>query len=275
MKNLENKVTVVTGAASGIGQMLALNLSKMGCHLALSDVNEKGLFETKEMIEKGSCNVTVTTHVLDVSDKEAVYAHAKEVVETHGQVDIVINNAGVTVSDTLEDVPYKDFEWVMNINFFGVVYGTKAFLPYLKKRPEANIVNVSSINGFIPFPNNGPYNCSKFAVKAFNETLLQELNSSTVKVTGVHPGFIKTNIAKNARFHKAANIKQDKAAYLKNFEKYTLTSADKAARIIIAGIRKNKRRVLVGADAHILDKLTRLFPQSMIKLITLLVDKAG
>ena len=145
-------------------------------------------------------------------------------------MDIVINNAGLTVTDTIEDISYEDFEHVMNINFWGVVYGTKAFLPYLKMCPEANIVNISSINGFLPFPNNGPYNCSKYAVKGFNETLHQELKRTNVTVTSVHPGFIKTNIARNTRFYKAANPKQDKDAAVKNFDKLTLTSADKAAR---------------------------------------------
>lgn len=273
MRNLHHKVAVVTGAASGIGRMLAVNLSRMGCHLAISDVDEKGLQDTLEMIEtKG---VMVTTHQVDVSNREQVYLYAEEVVKKHGHVDIVINNAGVSVADTIEDMSYEDFEWVININFWGVVYGTKAFLPYLKTRPEANLVNISSINGFIPFPNNGPYNCSKYAVKAFNETLHQELKSSTVNVTSVHPGFIKTNIVRNVRFRKAANTKQDQAAAVKNFDKLTLTSADKAARNIITGLMKNKKRLLVGADAYVYDILTRLFPKSTVKLMALICEKSG
>ncbi|MDJ0810840.1 MAG: SDR family oxidoreductase [Desulfobacterales bacterium] len=273
MKNIRNKVAVVTGAASGIGRMLAVNLSAEGCHLSLADIDGKGLQETRELIKTNGTHVT--THTVDVSNKGKVYAYAQEVVKIHGKVDIVINNAGLTVTDTIEDIPYEDFEHVMNINFWGVVYGTKAFLPFLKRRPAANIVNISSINGFLPFPNNGPYNCSKYAVKGFNETLHQELKKTNITVTSVHPGFIKTNIVKNTRFYKAANPKQDKDATVKNFDKLTLTSADKAARIIIAGFRRNKKRLMVGPDAHVFDKMTRLLPQTMIKLMALIVEKSG
>jgi short-subunit dehydrogenase len=273
MRDLNNKVAVVTGAASGIGRMLAVNLASKGCRLALLDMNEKGLQATRDMIENKRLEVSM--HVADVSDREQMYKLAEIVVEKHGQVDIVINNAGVTVADTLENVSYKDFEWVMDINFWGVVYGTKAFLPYLKVRPEARIVNVSSINGFIPFPNNGPYNCSKFAVKAFNETLLQELKDSNVKVISVHPGFIKTDIVKNARFTNTQKTNLDKSRNVENFEKLTRTSAERAAEVIVSGMIKNKRRLLVGADAHVFDMLTRLLPKSMVKLTARLIERSS
>ena len=257
MKNINNKVVALTGASSGIGRMLAVNLAKQGCHLALADVNEPGLRETVSMIKEG---VRVTMHRADVADREQVYRFADDTVKQHGRVDIIINNVGVVVCDSLEDVSYEDFEWLFNINFWGVVYGTKAFLPHLKKRPEGHIVNISSINAMIPFSHNGPYNAAKSAVMGFTETLVQELDGSTVRVSCVYPGGIKTNIAWSARFRRHVDPAVSHDDVAKTFDAIARTSADRAARVIIAGIRRNKRRIMVGLDARFMDFHKRLAP---------------
>lgn len=263
MKRLANKTAVVTGAASGIGRMLAVNLAKEGCNLAIADINAEGLRETASMI---TGHVKVTTHNVDVSNRNQVFEFADEVALLHGGVDIIINNAGVVVTDFLETVPFEDYEWQFGINFWGVVYGTRAFLPYLKKKPEGHVVNISSINGIIPNPSNGPYCSTKFAVRGFTEALAQEMHGTNIRVSCVHPGGIKTNIARNARFnHFLSSLPREKVLEIYDRE-LMATSADKAARIIISGIKENKRRIMVGMDAKILDIIARLFPVGAVNL---------
>jgi short-subunit dehydrogenase len=266
MKILKNKTAAVTGAASGIGRMLAVNLANEGCNLALADIDASGLQETAKLVGD---RVKVTTHIVDVSRREQVFQYADEAAGRHGGVDLIINNAGVAVGDFLETIPMEDFEWLMGINFWGVVYGTMAFLPHLKKRQEGHIVNISSINGIIPNPNNGPYCAAKFAVKGYTETLAQEMHGTSIHVSCVHPGGIKTNIARNSRINRSMfDLTKEKAANL--FEEVVFrTTADDAAKIIISGIRRNKRRILVGSDAKTLDLLTRFFPVTAVTLSTL------
>ncbi len=173
---------------------------------------------------------------------------------------MLINNASVVVTDTVEDIAYSDFRWLMEINFWGVVYGTKAFLPSLKLRPAAHIVNISSIDGLLATPNNGPYCAAKFAVTGFTETLSQELQGTNVKVSCVLPGGVRTNIHRNARFVKMANLELCHEDTIECLEKMSRLSADEAARIILRGIRKDKTRILVGSDARVLDWMKRLMP---------------
>ena len=154
MKNLNGKVIALTGAGSGIGRCLAIQLAQHGSHLSLSDVDEAGLKETKELLSQ---DIIVTTHIVDVADREQVYAWAENTVKDHGHVDCIINNAGVASTASIEEIRYEDFNWVFNVVFYGVLYGTKAFLPHLKQRPDAHIVNISSVNGFIATPRNGAY----------------------------------------------------------------------------------------------------------------------
>jgi short-subunit dehydrogenase len=267
MKILKNKTAAVTGAASGIGRMLAVNLANEGCNLALSDINVTGLQETAKLVGN---RVKVTTHIVDVSRREQVFQYADEAAGRHGGVDLIINNAGVALGDFLETVPLEDFEWLMGINFWGVVYGTMAFLPHLKKRPEGHVVNISSINGIISNPNNGPYCAAKFAVKGYTETLAQEMHKTSIHVSCVHPGGIKTNIARNTRINRTMfDLTKEKAVNLYEEELFR-TTADDAAKIIIAGIRSNRRRILVGADAKAIDLLTRFFPVTAVTLSTLI-----
>ena len=264
MKTLNNKVAALTGASSGIGRALAVELAGRGCHLALADVDEQGLQNTVALLPD---TVKVTTHIVDVANKERVYEWAEEVVQQHGRVDVVINNAGVAAQSTIEEFNYDDFDWVFDIVFYGVLYGSKAFLPYLRQQEEGHIVNISSVNGFFPFPGNGPYNCAKHAVKALNQTLIQELRGTNIHTTSVHPGGIKTNIVRNSRFSNPLDQRMtiDKAAA--QFDRLAGTTPEKAAQIIVKGILKNKQRLLVGKDAYVLDALTRVFPQGFSNLI--------
>ena len=264
MNNLNEKVVSITGAGSGIGRRLAIQLSQQGSHLSLSDINEDGLIETKNLVSK---EVNVTTHIVDVADRVQVYAWAEDTINAHQHVDCIINNAGVAAMASIEEINYEDFDWSFNIVFYGVLYGTKAFLPHLKERPDAHIINISSVNGFTPFPNNGPYNCAKHAVKALNQTLQQELRGTSINITSVHPGGIKTNIARNARGYESEEDQKEKAA---RFDQAARTSADQAAKIIIKGMLKNRKRLLVGNDARVFDILTRLFPQKFADLFGLL-----
>ena len=262
MQEISGRVAAITGAASGIGRALAINFAQRGCHISISDVNEEGLAET---VEQASCyGVKVTHQKLDVADRAAVYAWADKTAEDHGKVNFIINNAGVAVGAPVEQMQYEDIEWLMGINFWGVVYGSKAFLPYIKSAGEGAIVNVSSVFGFMGIPTQSAYCSAKFAVKGFTESLIQELHieGSGIKAICVHPGGIKTNIAASARV--SAEIKEladaEKVDLTKDFHKIARTTPDKAAKTIITGIEKGKRRVLIGADAKAIDKAQRWFP---------------
>lgn len=262
MKDLKNKVAAVTGAGSGIGQALAVNLAKEGCHLAISDVNEKGLEETLHMLK--GFNVKVTHQTLDVANKNAVYDWAKKVAKDHGKVNMVFNNAGVALSGTVDSISIEDYEWIMDINFWGVVYGTKAFLPYLEDSGEGHVINISSVFGLTSQPLMSGYNASKFAVRGFTESLRQdlEITDSKVTTTCIHPGGIKTNIAKSARVDESsmAVTGSSKDSALAEFEKMFIHTPDSAAKTILKGVKKNARRVLIGADARVFDYAARIFP---------------
>ena len=199
MKDFNDRVAAITGAGSGIGRALANALARRGAHVALSDIDDSGLAETAAQCE--GFGVEITSDHLDVADRDAVYAWADRVVTLHGRVNLIVNNAGVALGATVESMSYEDFEWLMRIDFWGVVYGTKAFLPYLKQSGEGHVVNLSSVFGLISVPSQSAYNAAKFAVRGFTDTLRMELEieDANVSVTTVHPGGIKTNIARNAR----------------------------------------------------------------------------
>jgi NADP-dependent 3-hydroxy acid dehydrogenase YdfG len=266
MKNLNEKLVALSGAGSGIGRCLAIQLSQLGTHLSLADVDEEGLKQTKALLSK---DIIVSTHLVDVADREQVYAWAEETIKAHGHVDCIINNAGVAFTASIEEINYKDFDWVFKIVFYGVLYGTKAFLPHLKKRPDAHIVNISSVNGFIATPRNGAYACAKHAVKALNQTLQQELKNTSVNVTSVHPGGVRTNIVRNSRSDDSQEIQQERIV---GFDQIAGTSAEKAATIIIKGMLKNRKRQLVGVAAIVIDVLSRLFPQKFSDAMGSLYD---
>jgi short-subunit dehydrogenase len=268
MKSFSEKVAAITGAGSGMGRQLAYQLVAAGAEVALSDVNEAGLAETAARCrELGARRVSQAR--VDVADRSAVHAWADEVVETHGRVNLIFNNAGVGFACTLEAVSYEDFEWIMGINFWGVVHGTKAFLPHLHASGEGHVINTSSVFGLVAVAGSGTYNATKFAVRGFTEALRQELELSgaPVSATCVHPGGIKTNIVKTARFDPSVlSLVEDEAAGRASFERFFITEAGSAAKTILAAVRRNRRRVLVGPDATVIDWVQRLLPSAYQRL---------
>lgn len=268
MTQLNGKVAAITGAGSGIGRALAVALAAEGCDLALSDVNELGLQETVQQLQ--GRGVRVHSQKLDVADRDAVYAWVDTVAAHFGKVNLIFNNAGVSVSETIESMGYENFEWLMNINFWGVVYGTKAFLPHLKASGEGHVINVSSVFGMIGVPTQSAYNAAKFAVKGFTECLREEMAISgyPVNVTCVHPGGIKTNIVRSSRIGNVAGMgPSEKQHAAKMFDAMARTSPDEAARVILDGVRKNSPRVLIGMDARLIDSMQRLLPTGYQKLL--------
>ncbi|MCP5018178.1 MAG: SDR family NAD(P)-dependent oxidoreductase [Ketobacter sp.] len=272
MKSFRNKVAAITGAASGIGRALAVELAKRQCHVALSDVDEAGLAETAQQVS--ALGVKVTTAKVNVADRDAVQAWADQVVQDHGKVNLVFNNAGVALGGTVEDTDYADYEWIVGINMWGVVYGTKAFLPYIKQAgEEGHVINISSVFGLFAQPTQSGYNMSKFAVRGFTESLRQELDIEGGKVscTCVHPGGIKTNIARNARMSNSME-KLTGTASAENmrdqFEALFMTTSEKAANVILSGVMADKRRVLIGPDARVLDIMQRTLPVVYQRIVT-------
>ena len=249
MTSIQGKIAAVTGAASGIGRGLAEVLAARGARLALADVNAEGLEETAAMLRG---KTEISTHLVDVSKREVVEGFAAEVAQAHGGADLIFNNAGVTVRQSIEEVSYADFEFVFNVDFWGVVYGTKAFLPLFRQRGAGHVINIASINAMVPFSKNGPYNAAKYAVLGFSETLMQELAGTGIQVTCVHPGGIRTNIARSAK-----GISGKEAA---RFERMARTKPDEAAEIIVSGVERNQQRVYVGTDAKIMAAAKRVMP---------------
>ncbi|WP_068544487.1 SDR family NAD(P)-dependent oxidoreductase [Thalassotalea crassostreae] len=262
MNQYQNSVAVITGAASGIGLALAINLAEKGCHLALADRDIEGLSQVKEQVE--SLGVRCVIEQLDVADNNAFIKFATKVDEEYSQVNFLFNNAGVSLIDSVENQSLEDFHWLMNINFWGVVHGSNAFLPYMKKAEFSHIVNVSSLFGLLSLPLTSAYNASKFAVKGFTESLKMEMAGTRVSVHCVHPGGIKTNITNNA---KVTTNTISKSELLAGFNKQAKTTAEQAAAAILQGIEKNRRRILVGGDAKLLDKIVRWFPATYEKIL--------
>jgi len=263
VKSFENKVAAITGAGSGIGRALAVELGRQKCDVALSDVDEQGLLETVEQVR--GLGVHVTSQRVDVADREAVHAWADQVVNEHGKANLIFNNAGVALASTVEGMSYGDFEWLMDVNFWGVVYGTKAFLPHLKASGDGHIINVSSVFGLAGIPSQSAYNSAKFAVRGFTESLRQELDmmSYGVSASSVHPGGIKTGIARSSRIDSSVrDLGISDTDSRERFEKTFITGADKAARVILDGVRRNQRRILVGPDARVFDWVVRLLPST-------------
>ena len=277
----QNHVAAITGAGSGMGRELALHLAKMGCHVALSDINAEQLAQTKEMLV--GYDIQVTTTVLDVSDNDAMQAWADSVMSDHGKVNFIFNNAGVAFSSTIEGASIEELEWVMDINFWGVVYGTKAFLPLIKNsvkqsevtsdsqddqsrqfKEHGHVINISSLFGLTAQPSYSAYNASKFAVRGFTESLRQELNIQKcgVSATCIHPGGIKTNIANSARGNDSTSTvgmpTGDKA--IRSFNKLLKFDASEAAWIILHAAATNQQRCLIGNDAKMVDAIQRVFP---------------
>jgi NAD(P)-dependent dehydrogenase (short-subunit alcohol dehydrogenase family) len=256
---LEEGVAVITGAGSGMGRSLARQLAARGSSLALADVNEAGLGETVALL--GSTKGKISRHIVNVAEEAQVKGFAEEVAAEHGRATLLFNNAGVALLGDLEEISLQDFRWLMDINFWGVVYGVTYFLPMLRKEKRAHIVNTSSLLGFFGASGQGAYCASKFAVRGYTESLHHELIGSGVGVTCVHPGFVRTAIAERAKVGQraGAGLRQDS---LSRFEKVARTDAQTAAAKILRGVEQNRARVLIGADAYFVDIWQRLKPAS-------------
>ena len=254
MKNFQQKIVVITGAGSGMGRSLAIQLAGRGATVILSDRNEASVLETKKLVE--AANGTAKTYKVDVGDKNQVYAFAKEVLAEFKHIDVLINTAGMAIGQAnLMEIPLEDFEQLINVNMWGVIHHTRAFLESLLSRPEAAIVNTSSVFGLMGIPGQIPYCVSKFAVRGFTDSLRLELIGTNVSVTCVHPGGIDTGIVANGIHYDGK-----KEATVAQFKKMVMTTADKAASIIIRAIEKKSKRVMVGPDAKVIGFMTQLSP---------------
>ncbi|MDT7620626.1 MAG: hypothetical protein QOD04_4335 [Pseudonocardiales bacterium] len=270
MKNFTDRVAVITGAGSGIGRALALDLAGRGARLALSDVDEVAVADTAARCEK--LGVQARGYQLDVSDRAAMTAHADQVVAEFGRVNLVVNNAGVALMATVEEMSYEDFDWIVGINFWGVVHGTKAFLPHLIASGDGHLVNISSVFGFVGVPTQSAYNATKFAVRGFTEALRQEmlLEKRRVGVSCVHPGGIRTNIARDARAPENSTPQQR----ANDFSRIARTTPEQAAKTILRGVERKRARILIGPDAYVFDAAPRLLGSGYQRLSTVAMTVA-
>ncbi len=265
---INDSVAVITGAASGIGQATALALAERGCHLALVDRDEIGLHKTAKMAQVRP--ITISKHFLDLSQPEAIEALPQQVLVHHERVNILINNAGVALVGSFEELSLEEIRWLFEINFMAVVGMTKAFLPLLRRQPQSQIVNISSVFGIMAPPHQSAYASAKFAVRGFSESLRHELEGSTVGVTVVHPGGIKTEIASSARVAAVADPVAA-AEGIKEFSKALRLSPEKAADEIVHAIETRRKRLLIGSDARLIDILQRLLPVSYWSVLRRLI----
>jgi short-subunit dehydrogenase len=274
MTAIRGAAAAVTGAASGIGRALALELAARGCDLALADRDEAGLQAVAAEIAKTGAR-KITLHTVDVGDLSQIEAFAQSAIAAHANLNIVVNNAGVALMGMFGEIDQAEMEWLFNINFWGVVHGTRAFLPHLSRQREAHIVNLSSIFGIIAPPGQTAYAAAKFAVRGFSESLRHELQTaaSPVRLSVVHPGGIATNIARNSRSGSGMTDNARRAQSIERFDAVAKTSPAAAALRIIEGIEKNQSRVLIGNDARFMDLLQRFRPATYWKVLARRIEK--
>lgn len=269
---LKGSVAVITGAAQGIGAALALELARRGCHLALADRDAARLAHTADAARR--LGVRVSEHAIDIANAAAVAELPKSVLAEHGHASILVNNAGVALMGNVDQLQLEDFEWLFNINFWGVVRTTKAFLPVLRREPQAHLVNISSVFGLISPAGQAPYCASKFAVRGFTDVLRHELEGTNITVSVVHPGGIRTQIAHNSR--RAASFDEKQAKQLADkFVQEGMTSPEQAAQRIVKGIEQREPRILIGPDARLMDWLSRLMPIAYWPVIRKLMEAKG
>ncbi len=258
MQTLKDKVVVITGAASGIGRALALECGRQGARLLLADLNEPGLGELSAQLH--AFGVTSHTQRVDAGSESDIFALAQTCQALFGAADVVVNNAGVTLVSSVEKLQTADAHWIMNINFWGVVHGCRAFLPQLRTRPEATLVNISSIFAMVSVPSQSMYNAAKAAVRGFSDSLREELRETPVKVLCVHPGGIRTNIANNARLADLSLLQVSAAQMRSSFALNARTTPEQAALAIVRALASGQTRLMIGADARIIDWIYRLLP---------------
>ena len=271
MKDFAGKTAVITGAGSGMGRYLAVLLAKAGANVAICDINQDTLNATATMVKQ--YNVGLSTHVVDMGEMDQIEALPEAVIAQHGSVDLLFNNAGVTVGSTFDGMSERDWDWVMNINLNGVVKSSRVFLPYLKDRPEAVLVNTSSIFGMIAVAGQSVYHATKFGVRGFTESLAKEFKGTNLQVHCVHPGHVGTNILANSRFNT-----DQPGRFGEDFNKDEMAEMfrtkgmhpSRAASIILNGVRGNKRRIFVGLDAKLMDLAQRLTPMHYEWLLPLI-----
>lgn len=267
MQNFQKKVIVITGAGSGIGQELAVQFAAKGAILALNDLREETLAETWEKLPESARGYM---EAFDVGDRVAVEKFAASVRKALGRVDLVVNNAGFTLAiNPIIHSAVEDYEKVLRVNLWGVIYGSLAFLPHLREHGEGCLVNISSVFGLMGFPGQAPYNVSKFGVRGFTETLRVEMKGTGLQVVCVHPGGIRTNIANYSEGGDAAAT----ARFAKTFDKTAKTTAAEAANVIITGVERGKNRIPIGADARFIDRITRLLPASYERILNKNLDR--
>jgi|TARA_B110000238_G_scaffold57925_1_gene63353 short-subunit dehydrogenase len=279
LKTFQNKVSVVTGAGSGMGRYLALNLAQEGSDVVICDINQKALNETEDLIK--AYNVSCSSLNLDLREKNNIDTLVEETISNHGKVDLLFNNAGVVTASPFLEMKESDWDWCNDLNYNSLVYCSRAFLPHLMKENESALVNTSSIFGIITTPNNTVYHATKFAVRGFTESLAMELRDDPIQINCVYPGHIGTNIVLDARFKK--EILLTNGEYAKDSNGKLLTVEDvgstfretgmnpnKAAKIILKGVKKNKRRIFVGLDAKVMEIAQRLSPSHYIRIIPIL-----
>jgi len=274
MTQINGSAAAVTGAASGIGRALALELAARGCDLALADRDEAGLQQVAAEIGK-TAKRKITTHRVDVADIKQIEDFAAAATSAHPGLNIVINNAGVALLGNFNEIEQAQMDWLFNINFWGVVHATRAFLPHLAKQPAAHIVNLSSIFGIIAPPGQTAYSAAKFAVRGFSESLRHELAmaKSPVRLSVVHPGGVATNIVRNSRTGTGVTDNARRADSIDRFETMAINTPTTAAQRIITGIEKNQPRILIGGDAKFMDLLQRLLPGSYWSVMAKKLEK--
>jgi short-subunit dehydrogenase len=262
--NLKGRVAVLTGAGGGIGRATSMSLARRGCHLALCDIDESGLEQTQAQVL--ASGTRASAHVLDVASREAVATLPAAVLKAHGRADLLINNAGVALAGSFEQVSEADFDWLMEINFHAVVRMTRAFLPLLKASDDARIVNLSSVFGLIAPPGQCAYSASKFAVRGFSNALRHELAGSRVNVSVVHPGGVATAIARNARVSATVSA-EERRHRMDQADRVLRLLPEQAGEAIVRGLEKRRARILVGRDAVLISLLERLLPVSYWRVL--------
>jgi len=268
MKDFTGCTAFITGGASGIGQALAVELGASEIRrVIICDVHREGLEQTAEDIRAGGGRAEA--HILDVGNRDAVHEMAHRIKREHGGADIIINCAGIAQSSDVEELTYDDLDRVMRVNFWGMVYGTKAFLPHLLEKGRGNLVNISSIFGIIGVPRQSAYNASKFAIRGFTEALTHEMKGTDIIISSVHPGGIKTNIARDMLLPQERDRQEERERIAQQFDTFAINTPTYAAQTIIKGMRRGKARILIGRDARMMERIQRLLPQAYWRILSM------